>query len=106
MTRQLSGQVVVAAAGTAVQFTTGNIGPGTYRVKALGGNTGNYMFVGNSSTGDVTSSNGYQLTKAVDSILVTVTDLSELWLDTDTNGDGVCWIRVIGESVGVRPPGA
>ena len=100
----LSGQVSVTTAGTAVQFTT--TAPGLYEIKPLGGNTGSYVYVGNDGAGDVTSSNGYQLKKGLDSILVSVTNLSQLWLDSDTDGDGVCWHRVTSGSVLTAPPTA
>lgn len=102
----VSGQVTVAASGTAVKFTT--TPPGLYEIRPLSGNTGNYIYVGNdgSTTGDVTSSNGFQLKKNVDTLLVSVTNLNQLWLDADTNGDGACYIRVASESNSVTPPTA
>ena len=103
----LSGQVTVTTAGAAVAFTTaGTAGPGTYLIKPMGANTGTYVYLGNDGADDCTSSNGYQLKKGVDTILVTVTDLSEYRLDADTSGDKACWVRVMGEGGGVAPPAA
>ena len=101
----LSGQISVTTAGTAVAFTTSSAA-GLYEIKPLGGNTGTYIYVGNDGAGDVTSSNGYQLKKGLDSILVSVTDLAQLFLDADTDGDGACWHRVAGEAIGITPPAA
>ena len=99
----LSGQVSVTTAGTAVQFTT--TAPGLYEIKPLGANTGDYIYIGNDGAGDVTSSNGYQLKKGLDSILVSVTNLDQLWLDAG-DGDGACWHRVTGENISITPPTA
>ena len=101
----ITGQKTVTTAGTAVQFTTTL--PGTYLIKPLPGNSGNYIWVGNdgSSTGDVTSSNGYQLQKGVDSLLITVTNMDQLWLDAG-DGDGACYARVVAEHVRISPPTA
>ena len=103
----LSGQVTVTTAGAAVAFTTaGYAGPGTYLIKPMGGNTGTYVYVGADGSSDVTSSNGYQLKKGLDSLLVTVTDLSEYRLDADTSGDKACWVRVMGAGRAIAPPAA
>ena len=103
----LAGQVSVTTAGSAVPFTTlGTAGPGTYLIKPLSSNTGTYMYIGNDGASDVTSSNGFQLKKGLDSIVITVRDLSEYYLDTDTTDDVMCYIRVMGEGQGVAPPAA
>ena len=103
----LSGQVAVTTAGTAIPFTTAGVaGPGTYLVKPLSSNTGTYMYIGNDGASDVTSSNGMQLKKGLDAIIITVSDLSEYYLDTDTSDDVMCYLRVMGEGQGIAPPGA
>lgn len=101
----LSGQVTLTCAGKAVQFTTTT--PGTYLIKPASTNTG-LIWVGNdgSTTGDVTSSNGYELKKDIDSIIVTVTNLNQVWLDGTTTGEVACWFKIGGESVGNVPPAA
>ena len=100
----LSGQVTCTCAGKAVQFTT--TPPGTYVIRPMSGNNGDYVYVGNdgSTTGDVTSSNGYQLKKNQDTLVVTVTNLNTLWLDATTNVEGVCWHRIVNEVIGISPP--
>jgi len=97
-------QKSVTTAGTAVQFTS-NL-PGLYEIKPLAGNGGSYIYVGNdgSTTGDVTSSNGYQLQKGLDTLLISVTNPKQLWLDADTDGDGACIIRIAGDNTKEYPP--
>ena len=103
MASQLSGIITIAAAGTAQQFTT-DIGGGTFTFKAIGANTGTYCYVGNDGADDVSSANGYQLKKGVDAIPLTVHELSDVWGDSDTSGDKICWIRNMGEGIGIAPP--
>ena len=100
----LSGQVTCTCAGKAVQFTSTS--PGTYIIRPMGGNDGTYIYVGNdgSTTGDVTSSNGYQLKKGLDSLLITVTNLNQLWLDATTNSEGACWSKVMAENIATATP--
>lgn len=85
-----SGQVTVTTAGTAVS------GPDQKArlvvVKALAGNTG-IVYVGNDGAGDVTSSNGFELSTG-ESVLLQVPNLNELRFDAATNGDKLCWILV------------
>ena len=101
----LTGQKSVTTAGTAVQVTTaGLVGPGTYLFKALAANT-SYVYVGN-TTGTVTSASGYQLTSATEQIVCTVTDLSQVYLNSVTDGQGICWIRVEGQNIGAAAPAA
>jgi hypothetical protein len=84
-----SGQITVAAAGTAVQ---GPDVPGQcFIIRAHPANT-NPVFVGNVS-GDVDNANGYPLAAANNGIEVEVANLSLLWFDATTNGEKICWIR-------------
>jgi hypothetical protein len=101
----LSGQVSVTSAGKAVRFTS--TFPGTYLIKPMSTNTG-LIWVGNdgSSTGDVTSSNGFELKKDVDKIIVTVTNMNQIWMDATTTGDGACFFKIMAECAGNTPPAA
>lgn len=101
----LSGQVVLTCAGKAVQFTSTHAG--TFMIKPLSTNTG-LIWVGNdgSTTGDVTSSNGYELKKDIDKLIVTVTNLNQLWLDGTTTGETACWAKIMAENAGGSPPAA
>ena len=100
----LSGQVTCTCAANAVRFTSTY--PGTFLIAPMHTNTATYIYVGNdgSTTGDVTSSNGYQLKKGVDSIIVTVNNLNQLWLDSTTSGQKACWMKVMNQANNVAPP--
>ena len=59
-------------------------------VKALLGNTNN-IYVGNVN-GDVASTNGLQLDAGEVIIFNYIGDLNNIWIDADTNGEGVTWL--------------
>jgi len=86
----LSGQTVVAAAGTAEALGSQVIN-GPLMVKGLLANTNN-VYIGNDGAGDVTSANGLELDAGEAVVFDFVGDLASLWLDVDTNGEGVSWI--------------
>lgn len=85
-----SGQRVVTTAGTAVQLGTQKI-YGSLMVKALDTNTG-IVALGNDGALDVTVSNGLRLEKGDVVVFERVGALSDLWLDSAINGEGVSWI--------------
>ena len=87
---QLSGQITVAAAGTAVQGPDVALKGGAY-VKAMGANAGK-GFVGNDGVDDVTLLNGYELA-AGEVSLWRVDNLNLLWFDAATSGDKFCWMK-------------
>lgn len=66
---------------------------GPLMVKALLANTNN-MYVGNDGAGDVTSANGMQLDAGEVIIFNYVGDLNTIWIDSDTNGEGVSWLML------------
>ena len=86
----LSGQKTVAAAGTAVALGTQTI-QGPLMVKALIANTNN-VYVGNDGANDVTSANGLELAAGDAIIFDYVGNLGSIWIDTDTNDEGVAWL--------------
>ena len=86
----LSGQKTVAANGTAEALGSQTIN-GPLMVKGLLANTNN-VYIGNDGAGDVTSGNGLELDAGEVVVFDFVGDLSTLWLDVDTNGEGVAWI--------------
>ena len=88
----LSGQKTVTAAGTAVALGNQVIN-GLLVVKALAGNTG-LVYVGNNGSGDVASSNGFELTAKEEVRFNFVGNLSEIIVDAATNDDAVCWIAL------------
>lgn len=87
----ISGQKTVTTAGTAVALGSLLIN-GPILVKALDTNTG-VVAVGNDGADDVTVSNGLRLLKG-ESVELAVNKLSEVWLDSAVNGEGVSWIKL------------
>jgi hypothetical protein len=98
----LSGQITVTTAGTAVTGAT--TGPGTFQLTPVHGNTGTYCYVGNDGEDDVSSANGYHIKKDGVPLILTVTDLDEWYFDSDTSGDKIAWVRILGENQGIYPP--
>lgn len=86
-----TGQDTVSTPGTPEQLNGGDSLPvpngATVSVTALPGNTGN-VYVGDSS---VSASTGDVLT-ADSSVSIPVTDVSSIYIDVDTGGEGVSWI--------------
>jgi hypothetical protein len=87
----LSGQKTVAAAGTAEKLGSQVIN-GPLMVKALIANTNN-IFIGNVSE-DVASTNGLELASGDAVIFDFVGDLAHLWIDAETNDEGVAWLML------------
>lgn len=85
----ISGQITVTTAGTAVNGSDVDTPNGVF-IRALAANAG-VVYVGNDGAGDVSSSNGYQLS-AGDQIIVMVGNLKDLWFDSASNGDKICWL--------------
>ena len=61
-------------------------------VKALLGNTNN-IYVGDSDV-DKTAKNGLELDAGEVVIFNYVGDLDNIWIDSDTNGEGVTWLML------------
>jgi len=87
----LSGIKTVAAAGTAESLGSQPVN-GPLMVKALIANTNN-AYIGNVA-GDVASTNGLELAAGDVVIFDFIGDLSHLFLDVDTNGEGVSWLML------------
>lgn len=85
----LSGKTTVTTAGTAVVLGNMTV-DGPLMVKALLANTNN-IYVGNVN-GDVASTNGLELDAGEVIIFNYVGDLNNIWIDADTNGEGVTWL--------------
>lgn len=85
----MSGQKTVTTAGTAVQLTTTDLTV-TLMVKALDTNTG-IVAIGNDGSDDVTMNNGMRL-DAGDVAIFNLVQMSEIYLDSTVNGEGVCWL--------------
>ena len=84
-----SGQVAVAAAGTAQQVGTDE-GERLYYFRADPDNTGSIAIGGS----DVSMTNGLILDEADPPVMV-MCQLSELYVDADTNDDVLCWFKVV-----------
>lgn len=87
-----SGQKTVTTHGTAVALGSQPIN-GPLMVKALLANTNN-IYVGNDGAGDVTSANGLQLDAGEVVIFSYVGDLNRIYIDADTDTEGVSWIML------------
>ena len=88
----LSGQITIAAAGTAVQGPDVDI-VNDVIIRAMTGN-GGLVYFGNDGAGDVTALNGYELAAGESAGVTssTVTNLNQLWFDAAANGYKFCWI--------------
>jgi hypothetical protein len=84
-----NGKTTVTTAGTAVQLASSTT-IGSVTVRALASNTGK-IYVGSSS---VSSANGFQLSPQ-ETVSVDINNLNKVWLDADTNGEGVTYIYAV-----------
>lgn len=85
-----SGTHLVTTAGSARQFPQRYIPDGMcVSIKAPTTNAGN-VYVGNTAADAIDHSTGYML-DAGDVIQYYIKDLSQLWLDADSDGEGVVW---------------
>ena len=104
MPLQISGVITVTTAGTAVAGPSTSAG--TFQLVASGANTGTYCYVGNDGNDDVAAANGYELSKTGSPLVISVSNLNQVYFDSDTNGDKIAWIRVVGDQHGIYPPTA
>lgn len=93
MAKAMSGQVTVATVGTAVAFGT-DVHADKFALLADPANTGTYMYVGNDGSADVSSTTGFALKKG-DPPVVSRFAPKDMWVDTDNNGDKLCWLRML-----------
>ena len=84
----VSGQKTVGTAGTAETLSSDTI-EHYVRIKALASNSGDVFIDGS----DVSSANGYPLS-AGEKIELPIRDLSNIYLDTATGGEGVKYIGI------------
>ena len=90
MSRALTGQKTISAAGSAEELGSQTINAALL-IKALDTNT-DVVVVGNDGAGDVSSSNGMRLEPGDCLVMTFVGDLSALIVDAAVNGEGVCWM--------------
>jgi hypothetical protein len=82
-----NGQKTVSTAGSAEALASSQALVSGVQIKALAGNTNN-VYVGDS---DVDSNTGFVLA-AGEEVFIEVDDLATVYLDVDTNGEGVSYI--------------
>lgn len=88
-----SGQKTITTAGTKERITDQHISIAQILIRALTDNTGQiYIIFSETKTG----SEGYTL-DAGENVTIPIDDLSKIYLDAETNGEGVCFITVGGE---------
>jgi hypothetical protein len=90
---QMSGQITVTTAGTAVAGP--DAGPGEVLIQPNPGNSGSYVYVGNNGSDDVASDTGFTLAVG-EKAVITVKNLNAIYFDADANGDKVDWLLVSG----------
>lgn len=83
----LNGQLNVTTAGTAVQLTS-NEKAGYVKITYKDSNSGE-IYVGDSN---VSSSNGYILNYDNNSVVLSLDDLSKIYIDSSINGEGVSFV--------------
>ena len=88
----ISGQKTVAAAGTAETLASSRQVSSPLMIKALPTNT-DLVYIGQ-DTGDVTSSTGVPLSAGEVVVLIHVGNLTEIWVDSAVNGEGVAWLML------------
>ena len=88
-----SGQITVAAAGTAIQGTA--VAGRTFAFRAHPDNT-DTAWIGSdeAASPDVSATTGFPLHTDGNTVVLTVNNLNQLWFDADVNGEKVCWIRL------------
>ena len=91
MASAISGQKTVTTGGTAEKLGSQIIN-GPLMIKALIANTNN-IYVGNVS-GDVADTNGLELAAGDAVVFDFVGNLASIWIDADTNGEGVSWLML------------
>ena len=91
MSQTISGQKTVTTAGTAVVLGTLTVNCEIV-IKALDTNT-DVIALGDDGSGSVTTANGYRLT-AGETCILRVGNLSNVWLNSAVNGEGVSWIKL------------
>lgn len=90
MSRQLSGQITVTTAGTAVQGP--NVEGSRFALKAHPTNTGS-IWMGNDVNNTVSATTGFPLDPG-ESIEVFARNLNVLHFDAGVSGEMLCWYRV------------
>jgi len=87
-----AGQITVTTAGTAVAGA--DVEGRKFLLLAPAGNSGE-VYVGNDGADDVTASNGFEIPQESPILVQVRRNLKELYFDSASNGDKICWWRVL-----------
>ncbi len=90
MAGQVSGQITVTTAGTAVQGP--NLQVNGYVQFVANPNNTDTVWVGNDGAGDVAATTGFPLLQTGNAVVRRVNNLLDLWFDADVNGEKICYI--------------
>lgn len=89
----MSGQITVAATGTAVQGPNIDNSSGNgFAVSGMPANT-KPVYIGNDGAGDVSTANGFPLNPG-DTMVLSVRNLNEVWFDVEVNGEKIAWLKL------------
>jgi len=88
ITRLTGGRKVVPNSGSRVRMATGETAVSEVLIQALFSNAGNIMVGGDDVDSSASSENGAELVPG-EKLLLSVDDLSRIWLDADNDGEGV-----------------
>lgn len=91
MAGQLSGQITVTTAGTAVAGP--DVRGHEWLVRAHPDNT-QEVWVGQDGAGDVTNTNGFPLVPTSEPVRFYAPNLNLLRFDADVNGEKICWLKL------------
>jgi hypothetical protein len=94
--RIVQGRRVVTTPGTPVQMSTTSQSAVQVRVRALTTNTNNVALGGDNTVRAAAGSETGVVLKATDpSIVIEVDDVTDLWVDAVTAGEGVVWMATV-----------
>jgi len=94
MGKQLSGQIVIATAGTETKGPDIALVNKAVIIRAMSTNSGVVYLGGNTSATDFATTDGYELAANKEVVLESIANLNEVWFDAATNGDKLCWLML------------
>lgn len=92
MAGQISGQITVTTAGTAVPGPDLQVN-GDVLFIAHPDNT-DTVWLGNDGAGDVSNTTGFPLKAGANTTMRRVNNLKDMWFDADVNGEKICYFLV------------
>lgn len=94
MGKQISGQIVIATAGTEQRGPDISLVNKAVIIRALSTNTGVGYFGGNTTATDFATTDGFELSAGDAYPVESVSNLNELWFDVAVSGNGFCWLML------------